>query len=154
MAFLPTPAPFIFLPAVPATVYVEGLDSWIRMPRMLYGTAWKKERTKDLCILALEKGFRGFDTACQPKHYNQKGVGEAIQHALSNMGLERKDLYIQTKFTPAAAQDPATIPYDPRLSLRRQVRESILVRVARRHLILRKYKTAYRCEIIRSIKYV
>lgn len=53
------------------------------MPRIMYGTAWlvlsdietpqeidisrKKERTTDLVIQAVNAGFRGIDTACQPK---------------------------------------------------------------------------------------
>lgn len=38
-------------------------------PKMLYGTAWKKDRTAGLVHAALKAGFRGLDTACQPKHY-------------------------------------------------------------------------------------
>lgn len=37
------------------------------MPKIVYGTAWKKERTSDLVYTALKAGFRGIDTACQPK---------------------------------------------------------------------------------------
>jgi len=42
---------------------------------LMYGTAWKKEKTAELVSLALKCGFRGIDTACQPKHYNEPGVG-------------------------------------------------------------------------------
>jgi len=49
------------------------------MPRLIYGTAWKKERTKDLVVKAVLAGFRGVDTACQPKHYREELVGEALQ---------------------------------------------------------------------------
>lgn len=38
-------------------------------PAMLYGTAWKKDTTAGLVHTALKAGFRGIDTACQPKHY-------------------------------------------------------------------------------------
>lgn len=55
-------------------------------PAVFYGTAWKKEKTADLVELALRKGFRGIDTACQPKHYNEKGVGDGIARA----GLPRE----------------------------------------------------------------
>ena len=34
------------------------------MPKMLYGTAWKKERTTDLVVQAVLNGFKGIDTAC------------------------------------------------------------------------------------------
>ena len=45
----------------------------VAMPRLIYGTAWKKERTTALVELALQSGFRGVDTACQPKHYHEAG---------------------------------------------------------------------------------
>lgn len=41
----------------------------IQMPRLIYGTAWKKEKTTQLVVQAVLNGFRGIDTACQPKHY-------------------------------------------------------------------------------------
>lgn len=31
----------------------------VEMPRILYGTAWKKERTRDLVVQAVLAGFRG-----------------------------------------------------------------------------------------------
>jgi hypothetical protein len=43
----------------------------VQMPRMMYGTAWKAERTADLVEAAIRAGFRGVDTACQPKHYRE-----------------------------------------------------------------------------------
>lgn len=60
------------------------------MPPMLYGTAWKKERTKALVLQALENGFMGIDTACQPKHYREDLVGDAILGS----GIEREQLFI------------------------------------------------------------
>ncbi|EME70858.1 aldo/keto reductase [Paramagnetospirillum caucaseum] len=95
----------------------------VAMPRILYGTAWKKERTAGLVELALAQGFRGIDTACQPKHYDEAGVGAGLAAALAK-GLRRQDLYIQTKFTPLPGQDPQRIPYDPSASLARQVAQS------------------------------
>ena len=50
----------------------------VRMPRILYGTAWKKTETGRLVATAIRQGFRGLDTACQPKHYDEAGVGEGI----------------------------------------------------------------------------
>ncbi len=96
------------------------------MPRLLYGTAWKKDKTADLVTLAIKCGFRGIDTACQPKHYNETGVGEAIQR-LVDEGITRKDLYIQTKFTPLEGQDPFNIPYDRQAPLDEQVAQSFEV---------------------------
>lgn len=98
----------------------------VAMPRLLYGTAWKKDRTADLVINAIKYGFRGIDTACQPKHYNEAGVGEAIQK-LAREGIHRKNLYIQTKFTPVNGQDPLDIPYDKNLPLNEQVVQSFEV---------------------------
>ncbi|MCG5236151.1 aldo/keto reductase family protein [Xanthobacter oligotrophicus] len=95
----------------------------VAMPRILYGTAWKKERTAALVELALRSGFRGIDTACQPKHYHEPGVGEGLAAVLGS-GLTRADIYLQTKFTAVAGQDPDTIPYDPKASLGEQVRQS------------------------------
>ncbi len=100
----------------------EGL----KMPRIIYGTAWKKERTTELVIKAVESGFRAIDTACQPKHYFEKGVGEALLE-LKERGFKREDLFIQTKFTPEAGQDPHNIPYDPALPLEQQVFDSFEV---------------------------
>ena len=42
------------------------------------GTAWKKERTVELVVAAVHSGFRAIDTACQPKHYREDLVGEAL----------------------------------------------------------------------------
>ncbi|ARJ65459.1 aldo/keto reductase [Magnetospirillum sp. ME-1] len=95
----------------------------VEMPPILYGTAWKKERTAGLVELALAQGFRGIDTACQPKHYHESGVGEGLAAAWAK-GLRRDEIYLQTKFTPLAGQDPQRIPYDPSASLARQVAQS------------------------------
>ena len=44
-------------------------NAGVQMPRLIYGTAWKKEATTQLVVKAILNGFRGIDTACQPKHY-------------------------------------------------------------------------------------
>jgi diketogulonate reductase-like aldo/keto reductase len=94
-----------------------------KMPKIIYGTAWKKERTTELVIEAVKTGFRGIDTACQPKHYAEALVGDALV-ALQSLGIEREALFIQTKFTPLAGQDPNNIPYDQNASLAEQVFQS------------------------------
>ena len=94
----------------------------LRAP-ILYGTAWKQERTAHYVDIALRAGFRGFDTACQPKHYDEAGVGAGIE-ACSELGLKRSALYLQTKFTPLGGQDPQRIPYDPRAPLPQQIEQS------------------------------
>jgi diketogulonate reductase-like aldo/keto reductase len=95
----------------------------VRMPRLIYGTAWKQARTAELVIKAVQAGFRGIDTACQPKHYHEAGVGDALA-ALREQGIQREELYVQTKFTPVAGQDPDTIPYDKEAPPAEQVEQS------------------------------
>jgi diketogulonate reductase-like aldo/keto reductase len=101
-------------------------DVVMQMPPILYGTAWKKSDTARLVALAIRHGFRGIDTACQPKHYNEAGVGQGIGACLGP-ALTRADLYIQTKFTSVSGQDPSNIPYDRTAALARQVAESFAV---------------------------
>lgn len=96
----------------------------VRMPLIIYGTAWKKERTAQLVEQAITLGFRGIDTACQPKHYNEAGVGEGVAAACLKLGLDRSQLYLQTKFTPLDGQDPLRLPYDPKANLAEQVSQS------------------------------
>ncbi len=98
----------------------------VTMPAMLYGTAWKKNTTSDLVVTAVQTGFRGIDTACQPKHYNEAQVGEALVR-LNRQGIERESLFLQTKFTPLSAQDPKQIPYDRHASVADQVAQSFQV---------------------------
>lgn len=62
---------------------------------MIYGTAWKKDNTADLVTLALKAGFRAFDTAAQPKHYDEHALGEAIRNAIDTGFVARKDLYVR-----------------------------------------------------------
>jgi diketogulonate reductase-like aldo/keto reductase len=93
------------------------------IPPILYGTAWKKEATAALVEQALRLGFRGIDTACQPRHYDEPGTGAGIAACLGSV-LRRDQLYLQTKFTPRDGQDPARIPYDPHARLADQVAQS------------------------------
>jgi diketogulonate reductase-like aldo/keto reductase len=96
----------------------------LRMPAILYGTAWKKAETERLVTLAIRHGFRGIDTACQPKHYDEAGVGAGVAACLG-AGLARHELYLQTKFTAVSGQDPGRIPYDPSAPLAEQVTQSV-----------------------------
>jgi len=94
-------------------------------PYLLYGTAWKENETSRLVHEAIKSGFRFVDTACQPKHYNEPGVGEGIVEAMKELDLSRSDLFIQTKFTSLNGQDPNRLPYDKHAPLEEQVRQSI-----------------------------
>jgi diketogulonate reductase-like aldo/keto reductase len=98
----------------------------VRSPRIIYGTAWKKERTEPLVKQAIASGFRGIDTACQPKHYDEAGVGAAVAASV-RAGMRREELFLQTKFTPVDGHDPKRIPYDPDAPLAEQVAQSIQV---------------------------
>ena len=54
----------------------------VKVPALIYGTAWKEDRTSNLVETALKKGFKGIDTACQPKHYQEHLVGDGLERAL------------------------------------------------------------------------
>ena len=95
----------------------------VRIPWIIYGTAWKKDNTAALVEQAIRLGFRGIDTACQPKHYNEAGVGDGVA-ACRSLGIDRSELYLQSKFTPLNGQDPDQVPYNPKASLCEQVAQS------------------------------
>jgi diketogulonate reductase-like aldo/keto reductase len=103
----------------------------VRSPRIIYGTAWKKMRTQELVRTAIAQGFRGIDTACQPRHYDEAGVGAAVAACL-NERLRRAEIYLQTKFTPLSGHDPKQIPYDPDAPPAQQVAQSFATSM--RHL--------------------
>jgi diketogulonate reductase-like aldo/keto reductase len=83
--------------------------SGIHLPDLIYGTAWKKERTAALVEQALSHGSRGIYTAGQPKHYDEAGVGLGLAQAMKSC-LQQKDIYLQTNFTSLDGQDPRRIP--------------------------------------------
>ena len=98
----------------------------VKVPALIYGTAWKEDRTANLVEKALEKGFKGIDTACQPKHYQEHLVGDGLERAFDS-GIVREDIFLQTKFTPLPGQDPNRIPYDPQAPTEEQIRQSLNV---------------------------
>lgn len=95
----------------------------VRVPRFLYGTAWKEDETERLTRLALESGFRGIDTANQRKHYYEAAVGRAVATAIRDGIVTRGELFLQTKFTFRAGQDHR-LPYDPDAPIATQVAQS------------------------------
>lgn len=97
----------------------QGYTTPVDAPPILYGTAWKEERTQELTALALGLGFRGIDTANQRKHYAEAAVGAAVRGSR----LARPELFLQTKFTYARGQDHR-LPYDARAPIAHQVRQS------------------------------
>ena len=95
----------------------------VRVPRFLYGTAWKEEQTQRLTEFALRQGFRAIDTANQRKHYHEAGVGKALASAVGQGDLTREDVFLQTKFTFRDGQDHR-LPYDPNAPIATQVEQS------------------------------
>ena len=94
----------------------------VRVPDLLYGTAWKEDATESLVFGALTSGFRGIDTANQRKHYHEAGVGRGIARALE-AGIRRDELFVQTKFTHRGGQDHR-LPYDEAAPIGDQVTQS------------------------------
>ena len=101
------------IPAQPAAI-----------PRIMYGTAWKEERTEELVSLALEVGFRAIDTANQRKHYVEAGVGLALSSAINAGKVKREEIFLQTKFTYLGGQDQR-LPYDAKAPVDVQVEQSL-----------------------------
>jgi len=94
--------------------------------KIIYGTAWKKERTTELVVNAALNGFRAIDTAGQPKHYNEELVGEALEILQNQHGIKREDLFIQTKFTSLGGQDRSKpLPYNPSDPIPTQIHTSV-----------------------------
>lgn len=72
----------------------NGLTPPTAMPTLIYGTAWKKDRSAELVYTALKAGFRAVDTAAQPKHYREDLVGDGVRKALAEGIVKREDLYV------------------------------------------------------------
>ncbi|KAF5228608.1 hypothetical protein FAUST_10976 [Fusarium austroamericanum] len=94
------------------------------VPLLLYGTAWKEEKTSELTEKALKHGFKGLDTANYPTAYNEPLTGIGLSAGLDS-GLNRNDLFVQSKFTPAWAHDEDKIPFDVNQPIEDQIKESI-----------------------------
>src|SRR4026209_1616403 len=101
------------------TLTIDG----VRVPRFLYGTAWKEDQTRPLTELGLKQGFRGIDTANQRKHYHEAAVGEAVAAAIASGRVRRDELFLQSKFTSRPGQDHR-LPYDPSAPIATQVEHS------------------------------
>ncbi|KIP04608.1 hypothetical protein PHLGIDRAFT_109339 [Phlebiopsis gigantea 11061_1 CR5-6] len=87
--------------------------------RIIYGTAWKKDRTAALVVSAVLNGFRAIDTG------KEQLVGDALHILQTEHGVKREDLFIQTKFTSMSGQDESKpLPYDPSSRLETQIHDS------------------------------
>lgn len=103
----------------------------VSVPTFMYGTAWKKEATTGLVLQAIEAGFTAIDTANQLVHYDEARVGDALVK-VTQQGIRRDALFLQTKFTPINGQDHR-LPYDARASITTQVEQSFASSLAHLH---------------------
>lgn len=70
----------------------------------IYGTAWKKDMTKQLVQVAIAKGFRKVDTAAQPKHYQEPLVGDALRDLFRTGTVKREDIYVSIDYIGASSR--------------------------------------------------
>jgi diketogulonate reductase-like aldo/keto reductase len=114
---------------------------------LLYGTAWKGDKTAHLTETAILSGFTCVDTANYPTAYDEQRTGDGIAAALAS-GTKRSDLFvrsipffhlpalhltenvnwfhqIQSKFTPVWAHAKDKIPFNPHQSIEGQIVESV-----------------------------
>lgn len=66
-----------------------------RLPKLVYGTAWKREATPHLVIKAIQNGFRALDTAAQPKHYEESFVGDAVRQLDREGFVKRSQIFVR-----------------------------------------------------------
>lgn len=83
------------LPSITAPLALSQVNPPTQIPRFVYGTAWKKDRTTELVFEALRAGFKGVDTAAQPRHYREELVGAGIRKALGDDIIKREDIHVQ-----------------------------------------------------------
>ena len=69
----------------------------IRIPRLFMSARTDEDRMTRLFIAGLNNGVRGFDTARE--YRNEKSVGRALARALSETGIERKDVFVQSRIS-------------------------------------------------------
>jgi len=80
----------------------------VALPRIMYGTAWKEDRTKPLVLEAIAAGFRAFDTANQRKHYVEEDVGAAVRTAIARVQLRVKIFFFKQSLPISAAKITAS----------------------------------------------
>lgn len=75
---------------------MDTLSRYQGLPEIIYGTAFKFEKTATLVEAALKSGFRAIDTAGSRSAYREALVGDGIAAALAVGDFERRDLYVRT----------------------------------------------------------
>lgn len=81
----------------------------VRIPRFLYGTAWKEDDTERLTLLALRQGFRGIDTANQRKHYHEVAVGRCFRRPERGCDHTRRSLPPDEVHVPRWSGSPSAV---------------------------------------------
>ena len=72
------------------------LNNGVQMPMVGFGVfEIPAEQTAQCVFNALETGYRLIDTA--QAYYNEKEVGDGIQRAMTELGIQRADIFITTK---------------------------------------------------------
>ena len=72
------------------------LNNGIRMPMVGFGVFEIPAQQTERCVFdALETGYRLIDTA--QAYYNEKEVGDGIQRAIKEIGINRNDIFLTTK---------------------------------------------------------
>lgn len=72
------------------------LNNGIRMPMVGFGVFEIPAQQTERCVFdALETGYRLIDTA--QAYYNEKEVGDGIQRAVKEIGINRNDIFLTTK---------------------------------------------------------
>jgi diketogulonate reductase-like aldo/keto reductase len=66
------------------------------IPDILYGTAFKFDKSTSLVSEALTAGFRAIDTAGSRAAYREELVGNGIEAALTSGLVTRGELYVST----------------------------------------------------------
>ena len=72
------------------------LNNGVEIPIFMLGTnIQNKHLLKEVVYAALNEGCRAFDTS--PNYQSGAWLGEILQCAMSDLGLKREELFIQTK---------------------------------------------------------
>ncbi|KAH8071994.1 oxidoreductase [Aureococcus anophagefferens] len=72
----------------------------VRVPNLIYASAYKRHQTAELVERAFRAGFRGVDTASgEGNRFNETGVGEALRNAVASMPLLKPSdgFFVQVK---------------------------------------------------------
>ncbi|CAG8977860.1 hypothetical protein HYALB_00013137 [Hymenoscyphus albidus] len=87
----------------------------VKIPKLIYGLVYD----------AIKSGFRGIDTAAQPRHYQEDLVCQGIKKAINEGIVTRKELHIKHPPPSPSGQDLDNMPYDASAPLATQITDSI-----------------------------